>query len=175
MLAPSEAAKSSTASYATVPSHSFIDDEEKLLVIAYLFGYSYRGWTFSDAAIEPLIYKIIYQKRTPILHSILDLNINCASSYPLKMLIAHLATYTWSDDQFCGLSLAHRPDTRDHVRFWADVGDYHAMHKTNSYALPKVAWRKNPCHYYVHASYLQMNYTCYVQKRRGRAASVVSD
>ncbi|KAI5274782.1 hypothetical protein E4T47_02227 [Aureobasidium subglaciale] len=143
------------------------DDEEKLLVKAYLFGYSYSCWTFCDAVIDTLICKIIGQKRTPVLHNLLDLSTDCGSFYPLKILIAHLALYTWTDNQFCGFALAHRFDRIDHVRFWADVGDYNAVHKTGTYGLPKAPWRKSSCHYHVHASYPKMEYTCYTQSRQG--------
>ncbi|KAG9660497.1 hypothetical protein KCU95_g3393, partial [Aureobasidium melanogenum] len=143
------------------------DDEDELLVKAYLFGYSYSCWTFCNAVIDTLICKVIDERRTPVLRDLLNLNSNRASCYPLKMLIGHLAVYTWSEDQFSGFSLAHKHDTMDHVRFWADVGDCHAMHKTNSYGLPKAPWRENPCHYHVHASYPKMNYTCYDQRRQG--------
>ncbi|KAI5204072.1 hypothetical protein E4T38_04831 [Aureobasidium subglaciale] len=143
------------------------DDEEKLLVKAYLFGYSCSCWTFCDAVIDTLICKIIGQKRRPVLHNLLDLSTNCGSFYPLKVLIAHLALHTWTDNQFCGFALAHRFDRIDHVRFWADVGDYNAVHKTGTYGLPKAPWRKSPCHYHVHASYPKMKYTCYTQSRQG--------
>ncbi|THX05859.1 hypothetical protein D6D18_02991 [Aureobasidium pullulans] len=139
------------------------DDEERLLVKAYLFGYSYSCWTFCDAIIDTLICKIIGQKRAPVLHQLVDLSTNCGSFYPLKIFIAHLAVYTWSDNQLCGFAMAHKFDRIDHVRFWADVGDYHAMHKTATYGLPKAPWRKSICHYHVHNSYPKLKYTCYAQ------------
>jgi hypothetical protein len=137
------------------------DDEEKLLVKAYLFGYSYSCWAFCDAIIDTLICKIIDEKRTPVLHGLLDLGSSDAFLYPLKMLIAHLAIYTWTDDQFRGFAMANKFGRIDHVRFWADVGDYKAMHKISVLGLPKAPWKKDPCHYHVHSLYPKMKYIFY--------------
>jgi hypothetical protein len=141
------------------------DDEEKLLAKAYLFGYSYSCWTFCDAIIDTLICKIIDEKRTPVLHSLLDLDSSDARFYPLKMLVAHLAIYTWTDGQLRGFALAHKFDRIDHVKFWADVGGYNAMHKSSILGLPKAPWKKDPCHYHVHSLYLKMKYDCYTHYR----------
>jgi hypothetical protein len=138
------------------------DDEEKLLVKAYLFGYSYSCWMFCDAVIDTLICKIIDQKRVPVLHGLLDLDSSDARFYPLKMLIAHLAIYTWTDAQLRGFALAHKFDTIDHVKFWADVGGYNAMHKSSIFGLPNAPWKKDPCHYHVHSLYPKMKYDCYI-------------
>jgi hypothetical protein len=137
------------------------DDEEKLLVKAYVFGYSYSCWTFCDALIDALICKIIDQKRTPMLHGLLDLDTSDAFLYPLKMLIAHLAIYTWTDHHFRGFAMANQFGRIDHVRFWADVGDYKAMHKIRVLGLPEAPWKKDTCHYHVHSLYPKMKYIFY--------------
>jgi hypothetical protein len=120
-----------------------------------------------------LICKIIDEKRTPVLHGLLDLDSSDARFYPLKMLIAHLAIYTWIDDQLRGFALAHKFDKIDHVKFWADVGGYNAMHKSRILGLPRAPWKKDSCHYHVHSSYPKMKYICYTHYRHS-AVNVIA-